>query len=161
MAVSALVDTGFLVALLSTRDANHRWAAEQAPRLPPPWMTCEAVLSETAHLFGERGTRSLASLLRRGALICRYRFADDMDAVLKLLEKYADVPHDRDAERSHAADHGHRFSHLPAARPSDHSLRAAALKPGARRMGFAFAQPIQQCFRSIETRSGPVLQSET
>jgi predicted nucleic acid-binding protein len=55
-------------------------------------MTCEAVLSETAHLLGERGTRSLASLLRRGALICRYRFADDMDAVLKLLEKYADVP---------------------------------------------------------------------
>jgi predicted nucleic acid-binding protein len=92
MAVSALVDTGFLVALLSIRDANHRWAAEQAPRLPPPWMTCEAVLSETAHLLGERGTRSLASLLRRGALICRYRFADDMDAVLKLLEKYADVP---------------------------------------------------------------------
>jgi predicted nucleic acid-binding protein len=92
MAVSALVDTGFLVALLSTRDANHRWAAEQAPRLPPPWMTCEAVLSETAHLLGERGTRSLASLLRRGALVCRYRFADDMDAVLKLLEKYADVP---------------------------------------------------------------------
>jgi predicted nucleic acid-binding protein len=30
--------------------------------------------------------------LRRGALVCRYRFADDMDAVLKLLEKYADVP---------------------------------------------------------------------
>ena len=92
MAVSALVDAGFLVALLSSRDANHRWAAAQTPRLPPPWMTCEAVLSETAHLFGERGTRSLASLLRRGALICRYRFADDMDAVLKLLEKYADVP---------------------------------------------------------------------
>jgi len=92
MAASALVDAGFLVALLSSRDANHRWATAQAPRLPPPWMTCEAVLSETAHLFGERGTRSLASLLRRGALICRYRFADDMDAVLKLLEKYADVP---------------------------------------------------------------------
>jgi len=31
-------------------------------------------------------------LLRRGALLCSYRFADDMDAVLKLLEKYADVP---------------------------------------------------------------------
>ena len=92
MAVSALVDAGFLVALLSSRDANHRWAAAQTPRLPPPWMTCEAVLSETAHLLGGRGTRSLASLLRRGALICRYRFADDMDAVLKLLEKYADVP---------------------------------------------------------------------
>ncbi len=92
MAVSTLVDAGFLVALLSSRDVNHRWATALAPRLPPPWMTCEAVLSETAHLLGGRGTRSLASLLRRGALVCRYRFADDMDAVLKLLEKYADVP---------------------------------------------------------------------
>jgi uncharacterized protein len=92
MATSALVDTGFLVALLSRRDGNHRWAAAQAPRLPPPWMTCEAVLSEASHLLGGRGTRSLASLLRRGALVCGYRFADDMDAVLKLLEKYADVP---------------------------------------------------------------------
>jgi predicted nucleic acid-binding protein len=92
MATSALVDTGFLVALLSRRDANHRWAAAQAPRFPPPWMTCEAVLSETSHLLGGHGTGSLASLLRRGALVCDYRFVDHMDAVLKLLEKYADVP---------------------------------------------------------------------
>src|SRR5256886_997802 len=92
MATSALVDAGYLVALLSRRDANHRWAAAQAPRLPPPWITCEAVLSETSHLLGGRGTRSLASLLRRGALVCRYRFADDMDATLRLLEKYSNVP---------------------------------------------------------------------
>ncbi len=92
MAKSALVDAGFLVALLSRRDANHRWAAAQAPRLPPPWATCEAVLSEASYLLGGLGTLSLASLLRRGALVCGYRFADDMDAVLKLLEKYADVP---------------------------------------------------------------------
>jgi len=72
MAKSALVDAGFLVALLSRRDANHGWAAAQAPRL--------------------LGALSFASLLRRGALVCDYRFADDMDAVLKLLEKYADVP---------------------------------------------------------------------
>ena len=92
MATSALVGAGFIVALLSRRDGNHRWAAAQAPRLPPPWMTCEAVLSEASHLLGGYGTRSLASLLRRGALVCGYRFADDMDAVFKLLEKYADVP---------------------------------------------------------------------
>lgn len=92
MATSALVDAGFLVALLSRRDTNHRWAATQAPRLPPPWMTCEAVLSETFHLLGGRGAPSLAALLHRGALVCAYRFADDMDAVLKLLEKYSDVP---------------------------------------------------------------------
>jgi len=31
-------------------------------------------------------------LLRRGILISGYRFADDPDAVLKLLEKYSQVP---------------------------------------------------------------------
>ena len=92
MAASPLVDAGFLVALLSRRDDHHRWAVAQAPRFPPPWMTCEAVLSEASHLLGRRGIPGLAALLRRGALVCRYRFADDMDAVLKLLEKYADVP---------------------------------------------------------------------
>lgn len=92
MAASALVDAGFLVALLSRGDANHRWAAAQALRLPPPWITCEAVLSETAHLLGSRGMRSFSSLLRRDAIACSYRFRDDVDAVLKLLEKYADVP---------------------------------------------------------------------
>ena len=92
MATSVLVDTGFLVALLAARDANHQWAVAQAQRFPPPWLTCEAVVSETAHLLGPQGIPSLAKLLRRGALLCRHSFGDDMDAVLKYLEKYADVP---------------------------------------------------------------------
>ena len=92
MAASTLADAAFLVAPLSERDENHHGAIEQAPRLPPPWITCEAVLSETIRLLGPQGIGALASLLRRGALICRYRFADDTDAVLRLLEKYTDVP---------------------------------------------------------------------
>src|ERR1700693_1887652 len=92
MATSVLVDAGFLVALLSTRDANHRWAAAEAPRLPPPWATCEAALSEAVHLLGPRGTRGLAALLRRGAVVCPFSFRDHADSVLKLMEKYADVP---------------------------------------------------------------------
>lgn len=92
MATNTLVDAGFIVALLSRRDANHGWAAAHAQRLPPPWMTCEAALSETFHLLGAYGTRSLAALLRRGALVIGLRFADDMEAVLRLMEKYAQVP---------------------------------------------------------------------
>ncbi len=92
MARNALVDVGFLIALLSSRDADHRWAAERALRLPPPWMTCEAVLSEATHLLGGRGMPSFLSLLRRGAIACHYRFADDVEPVVKLLDKYKDVP---------------------------------------------------------------------
>jgi predicted nucleic acid-binding protein len=92
MAQRALVDAGFLVALLSRRDANHRWAVAQAAQFPPPWMTCEAVLSEAFHLIGGRGTRNLASLLGRGALVGSFRFSEDIDAVLRLLTKYSDLP---------------------------------------------------------------------
>src|SRR6516162_4095790 len=139
MAKSALVDTGFLVALLSRLDGNHGWAAEQASRFPPPWITCEAVLSETFHLLGARGIGSVAALLRRGVLICSYRFADDPDAVLKLLgEIFTDADElrgclprsdGRNRERSHVVDYGCRLPNLPAARPADDSVRAPALKP--------------------------------
>jgi uncharacterized protein len=81
MAASVLVDAGFLVALLSRRDTNHRWAAAQAARHAPPWNTCEAALSEAMHLLGVRG-----------AVVCSSHLSEDVDAVLKLMQKYADVP---------------------------------------------------------------------
>jgi predicted nucleic acid-binding protein len=92
MAGSVLVDAGFLIALLSRRDRHHEWAAAQSPHLLPPWRTCEAVLSEAFHLLGARGQPSLAALLRRGALVPAFDLANDLDRVLKLMQKYADVP---------------------------------------------------------------------
>jgi len=92
MAATVLVDAGFLVALIARRDSNHAWAAAHARQLPPPWATCEAVLSEAVHLLGARGAVSLIEMLRRGAIVCRFQFGEDVEAVLKLLEKYADVP---------------------------------------------------------------------
>jgi predicted nucleic acid-binding protein len=92
MARSALVDTGFLVALLSRTDRHHRWAAAQAPRLPPPWTTCEAVLSETFHLLGPVGEPRLAELLRRGAVVPAFELGAELEPVLRLLHKYANLP---------------------------------------------------------------------
>ena len=74
MAANALVDAGFIVALLQSRDRNHRWAVTAGKRLPPPWSTCEAVLSEAFHLLGTAGTHSLGALLHRGALVWEFRF---------------------------------------------------------------------------------------
>jgi predicted nucleic acid-binding protein len=92
MAENVLVDAGFVVALLSRRDGHHRWAASQARRFPPPWKTCEAVLSEAFHLLGSAGRPPLAALLRREALVPSFDLHDDLGAVLRLVEKYADVP---------------------------------------------------------------------
>ena len=92
MAGSVLVDAGFLVALLSRRDSHHPWAVAQAPGHAPPWRTCEAVLSEAFHLLGARGTPGLSALLRRRALMVAFDLDNDVESVLNLLQKYADVP---------------------------------------------------------------------
>ena len=91
MARNVLVDAGFLVALLSRRDSHHRWAVTQARGDAPPWRTCEAVLSEAFHLLGARGAPRLSALLRRRALIVAFDLDNDMEPVLTLLQKYADV----------------------------------------------------------------------
>jgi len=92
MARSVLVDAGFVVALLSGRDNHHEWAVTQASQLPPPWSTCEAALSESFHLLGGRGTASLGALLRRHALLVTFELSRNVEPVLKLIEKYSDVP---------------------------------------------------------------------
>jgi len=92
MAGSVLDDAGFLIALLSRRDRHHPWAAAQSPRLAPPWKTCEAALSEAFHLVGSRGRPSLAAILRRGAVVVAFDLGDELDRVLALMQKYANVP---------------------------------------------------------------------
>ncbi len=92
MAGNVLADAGFLVALLSRRDGNHGWAETQASRLPPPWRTCDAALSEAFDLLGARGGPPLAALLRRHALVLGFDLGADLLPILKLMQKYADVP---------------------------------------------------------------------
>jgi|ERR1700730_10961366 predicted nucleic acid-binding protein len=92
MAETVLVDTGFLIALLNRRDRHHKWAESQARELIPPWKTCDAVLSEAFHLL-ERGSGSLLiTLLIRSAVVPAFSLSNERDAVLKLMQKYADVP---------------------------------------------------------------------
>jgi uncharacterized protein len=92
MAKNVLVDASFLVAWLAERDSRHPWALAKARSFPPRWTTCEAVLSEALHLLGARGAPSLMALLRRRAVLIAFDLADNMEAVLRLMEKYADVP---------------------------------------------------------------------
>ncbi|HXU59794.1 MAG TPA: PIN domain-containing protein [Verrucomicrobiae bacterium] len=88
MAASVIVDAGFLVALLSGRDANHGWAAAQAARLPPPWATCEASVAEAFRLLGPAGGRGLRALLERRAAICAFAAGKEIAHLLKLMAKY-------------------------------------------------------------------------
>ena len=92
MARNVLADAGFVVALLSSRDNHHEWAVAQASEFPPPWSTCEAVMSEAFHLLGERGATNLGALLRRRALLVTFELAENVEPVVRLIEKYANIP---------------------------------------------------------------------
>jgi uncharacterized protein len=92
MAEGVLVDAGFLIALLSRRDALHAWARAQAAEHAPPWRTCDAVLSEAFHLLGPRGGPALGALLRRRALSPGFTLAEHVESVLDLMQKYRSVP---------------------------------------------------------------------
>ena len=92
MARNVLVDASFVVALLSSRDAHHEWAITQASEFPPQWSRCEAVLSEAFHILGARGGTSLGALLRRRALVVSFELAKNVEPVIRLIEKYSEVP---------------------------------------------------------------------
>ena len=92
MASSVLVDCSFIVALLTDRDGNHVWAAATARRHPPPWRTCEPVLSEAFHLLGASGLSPMAELLISRSLTCDFNAANHIDEILRLMSKYQDMP---------------------------------------------------------------------
>jgi len=92
MAKSVIVDASFLIALWRRDDQNHAWAVERARKYPPPWLTCEAALSEADHLLAPDGCATLRVACRRGALRIITPGEDAFPGVLDLLEKYADVP---------------------------------------------------------------------
>jgi len=92
MAASLLVDAAFLVALLSKRDTHHAWAALQSREFARPWGTCEAALSEAFHVLGALGAPPLRALLQRRALLVTFDLGQHVEPVLKLMQKYADVP---------------------------------------------------------------------
>ena len=92
MARSVIADAGFVVALLGRRDQHHAWAVAQAREYAPPWRTCEAALSEAFHLLGRRGLSALTDLVRRRALLLSFALDQNLDPVLHLMQKSANVP---------------------------------------------------------------------
>ena len=83
-----IADTGWLVALLDRRDRHHHWAAELARSQPRPWLTCEAVVTETAHLIGL--PELVLTLIERGDVVLDFDLTTEARSVKTLLSRYAD-----------------------------------------------------------------------
>jgi uncharacterized protein len=89
----AIVDTGFLVALLSRTDRHHGWAKSLLPDLRGPWLTAESCVSETLVLLERAGSESAGKLcdwMEKRLLVSRHFLPDDLVAVRNELFRYRD-----------------------------------------------------------------------
>jgi predicted nucleic acid-binding protein len=92
MARNVIVDTCVLVSLIARNDPQHFWATSQSKQYPPPWIICEAVLSEAFFLAGNRWHDTLIEFVSSRVIAVEFDLAAELDAVLLLMQKYADVP---------------------------------------------------------------------
>ena len=94
MAKSVLIDTGPLVAALRRRDEHHEWARAHFTAATQPFVTCEAVISESLFLLerARDGKEALCGLLERGIIIMRYSLDDELTETIRLIRRYHDAP---------------------------------------------------------------------
>lgn len=87
-------DTGPLVALLNSRDVMHAWAKQALDKVSPPLHTCEAVISEACFLVRnlKGGPDAVLALVARGLVVPDFHLDAELEAIRKLVAKYASVP---------------------------------------------------------------------
>lgn len=89
-----LIDTGPLVAMLCKADRDHAWTVEHFRALPPPFLTCEAVIAETCFLIERRGVSGgiILERIENGLLRIALEIEDHCAELKKLIARYASVP---------------------------------------------------------------------
>ena len=86
--MKALADTGVLVAFANRHDRHHEWAVALASQLTEPWLTCEAVLAETA--FHLQDSRIVFAMLDEGLIQLSFDCVDHLPHLTALATRYAD-----------------------------------------------------------------------
>jgi predicted nucleic acid-binding protein len=93
-----IIDTGFFVALLSSKDRYHKQAVILRPKLEKrQWWTTWPVITETVYLLSGQVPncfRSIAFLVKEDALRLLDLREDHFDRMASLIHKYRDLPMD-------------------------------------------------------------------
>jgi predicted nucleic acid-binding protein len=90
-----LLDTGPIVALLSSADANHERAVQAFANTAPPFRCCEAVIAEACHLMRKvhpAGPAEVLALGRKGVYEIALSLGEHVPPIEALLRKYSDRP---------------------------------------------------------------------
>jgi predicted nucleic acid-binding protein len=83
-----IADTGFLVALVNSRDSHHEWALRVAEQATEPLLTCEPVLAETA--FHLRNVGLVLQMVAEQFLALSFDCNDHLLQLTALAKTYQD-----------------------------------------------------------------------
>ncbi len=94
MSDQILVDTGAIVGYLNAYDQWHKEAVHLFERLPKPFYTCEAVVTEACFRVrsSRTGAKRVQDLLDEGILEIKFDLSEEHGDVFLLMEKYHYVP---------------------------------------------------------------------
>lgn len=92
--MSILIDTGPIVAFLNKNDQHHDFVEDQMGKLPPPFFTCEAVLTESFFLMSRlpNGAEKLIELLETQHIRIKNVYQNHQTSVHRLIKNYSNVP---------------------------------------------------------------------
>jgi hypothetical protein len=77
-----------------SHDTHHKWSVEQFRRLPPPLLSCEAVVAETCFLLKRSGFDPSLPLqfIERGVVQLPFVLQEQIGSVSSLFKRYENVP---------------------------------------------------------------------
>ncbi len=86
--MKGIADTGLLVAFANRLDRYHDWAVGVAEQTDEPFLTCEAVLAESA--FHLRNTRIVLDMLTEGLVRVALDVSAELPHLSALAKRFAD-----------------------------------------------------------------------
>lgn len=88
--MTAICDTGPLVAYFNRRDPHHAWAVAVMKQARPPMLTCEAVLTEAVYFLreDELDVDPLFQMLEREALHLQFDISVNWPRIRTLMARY-------------------------------------------------------------------------
>ena len=89
-----VVDAVAIVAAIDRREMWHRKASRLFREIPKPFITCEAVITESCYLLGEsaKAVENVMTLISSGVIAIEFSLENEVIAVQNLLKKYHNVP---------------------------------------------------------------------
>lgn len=86
--MTAIADTGLLVAFANRNDRHHDWALTIASQVTAPLLTCEAVLAEAA--FHVHNTALVLACVRDGLVVPAFDLVKHLPRLSQLADRYAE-----------------------------------------------------------------------